>query len=142
MGYTGTTMVKKSSCDLKIQSRDIIEEVHHINSAPTATTYNKIDKLNLDPPLREQQGDSFCKRKTIEIKAKPDLNFILDDNSILRKAVKLRYSVRCTIIVPRNLANIILEFHIGKDHQGISHSVNMMQRYFWWIECGETLINI
>ena len=51
---------------------------------------------------------------------KPDPNFILDENSILR--------------VPRKLTNItILELHNGKGHQGISCTVNMMRRYFWWI---------
>ena len=28
--------------------KNIIEEIHHIHSIPTATTYNKIDKLNLN----------------------------------------------------------------------------------------------
>ena len=27
---------------------NIIEEIHHMNSVPTAATYNKIDKLNLN----------------------------------------------------------------------------------------------
>ena len=62
-----------------------------------------------------------------EIKIKPDPNFILDKNSFLRKAVKLKYSVEPTIVVPRNLTNIIiLEFHNGKGHQGISCIVNMV----------------
>ena len=35
--------------------KNIIEKIHHIKSAPTATTYNKINKLNLDQLQREQQ---------------------------------------------------------------------------------------
>ena len=34
---------------------NIIEEIHHIAYAPTATTYNKIDKLNLD--LLKERGN-------------------------------------------------------------------------------------
>ena len=81
---------------------NIIEEIHNINSAPTTTTYNKIDKLNLDPTPQRAATDSFCKRKVKEIKTKADPNFILDKNSIFKKAVKLRYSVVPTIVVPRN----------------------------------------
>ena len=60
--------------------------------------------------------------------------FLLDENSILRKVVKLKYTVEPTIVVPRKLTSlIILEFHNAKGHQGISHTVNMMRYYFWWI---------
>ena len=116
---------------------NIIEEIHHINSTPTATTYNKIDKLKLKLLQIEQWWDNFCKMNMKEIKAKLDPNIFWDENSILRKAVKLRYSIVSTIVVPRKLANIIilefLEFHNGKGHQEISHTVNLMCRYFWWI---------
>ena len=33
---------------------NVIEEIHHISAAPTATTYNNIDRLNLDLLPREQ----------------------------------------------------------------------------------------
>ena len=47
---------------------------------------------------------------------------------------QLRYSVVPTIVVPRKLTNIIiLEFHNGNSHQGISCTVNMICRYFWWV---------
>ena len=68
---------------------NIIEEIHNINCASTTTTYNKLDKLNLNLLQREQQGDSFCKKKVKEINTTQDPNFILDDSSILRKAVKV-----------------------------------------------------
>ena len=35
--------------------KNILEEIHNINSVPTTTTYNKIDMLNLDLLQREQQ---------------------------------------------------------------------------------------
>ena len=51
----------------------------------------------------------------------------LDDNSILRKVVKLKYIVELTKAVPRKLTSlIILEFHNAKGHQGVSRTVNMM----------------
>ena len=48
---------------------NIIEVIHHIHSTCTATTYNKIDKLNLNFLQREQQQDNVCK-KVKEIKGK------------------------------------------------------------------------
>ena len=109
-------------------------EIHRIKSTPKIPDYTKIDKLNLDLVRFEQLCNRFCKRKLKEIEMEPDTSFILDENSIFRKAVKLRYSVEPTIVVPRKLTNIIiLEFHNGKGHQRISWTVNMMQKYFWWI---------
>ena len=64
--------------------KNIIKEIHSIASTP----------------------------KIPEIKTNPDPWFILDENSILRKVVKLKYSVELTIVAPRKLTNItIIEFH-------------------------------
>ena len=76
----------------------------------------------------------FYKNKVKEMKTKPDPDFILDDHSILKKAVKLKYTVELTTVVHKKLTSlIILEFHDAKGHQGISDTVNMMRCYFWWI---------
>ena len=41
------------------------------------------------------------------------------NNNLLRKVVKLRYTVESTIVVPIKLTLlIIVEFHNGKGHQG------------------------
>ena len=71
------------------------------------------------------------------MKTKGDPNFLLDENRILRKVVKLKYTVEPVIVVPRILTSlIILEFHTVKGHQGISCTGNMMRQYFWWIGMG------
>ena len=113
---------------------NIIEKIHSIESTQKIPGYTKIVKLNLNLLRKEQLCNRCCKKKVKKIKMKPDPSFILDENSILRQAFKLRYSVEPIIVAPRKLTNIIiLEFHDGKGHQGISWTVNMMQRYFWWI---------
>ena len=44
------------------------------------------------------------------------------------------HTIEPTIVVPRKLTSlIIVEFHNGKGHQGISHTVNMIRHYFWWV---------
>ena len=93
-----------------------------------------MEKLNLDILRKEKQHDRFCKNKVKEMKTKPDPNLLLDENSILRRVVKLKYTVEPTIVVDRKLTSlIIIEFHNAKGHQGISCTVNMMRHYFWWI---------
>ena len=65
---------------------------------------------------------------------KQDNSFMLDDNGILWKMVRLRYTIVPTIVVPRKLTSLItVEFHNGKGHQGISHTVNMKRHYFWCV---------
>ena len=49
------------------------------------------------------------------MKVKPDTSFLLEDNSVLRKLVKLKCTVELTIVVPRKLTFlIIVEFHKAK----------------------------
>ena len=68
------------------------------------------------------------------MRTKQDQSFILDDNSILRKVVRLRYTVEPTIVVPRILTLLfIVEFHNGKCPQGTNHTMNMIRCYFWWV---------
>ena len=62
--------------------------------------YN-MGKLNINVLRKEQQCDRFCKNKVKEMKLKPDPNFLLDENSILTKAVKLKYMVEPIIVVPK-----------------------------------------
>ena len=68
------------------------------------------------------------------MKKKPDPHFLLDGNSILRKVLKLKYTIEPTIVVPRKLTSVIIvEFCNARGHQGISCTINMMRHYFWWI---------
>ena len=73
-------------------------------------------------------------KKVKMLRTKEDGSFVLDKNSILWKMVRLRYTTEPTIAVPRKLTcHIIVEFHSGKGHQGISHMVNVIRHYFWWV---------
>ena len=55
------------------------------------------------------------------------------ENNILRKVLKLRYTIEPTIVVPRKLTSLsIVEFHNSEGHHGISCTVNMIRCYFWW----------
>ena len=89
------------------------------------------EKLSLDVLREEQWWHTFCIKKVKALRTKQDNSFMLNDNSILWKIVRLRYTIEPTIVVPRKLTSlIIVEFHSGKGHQGISHTVNMIRHYF------------
>ena len=88
-------------------------------------------KLNLQVLKKEQQWDKVCKGKVRDLINKPDPNFPLDHNSILRKLIKLKYNIEPALVVPRKLASIIvIEFHNAKGHQGMGRTVNMTRCYF------------
>ena len=111
---------------------NVMEEVHAIEWIPNSTAY-KMEKLNLDELREEQWPETFCMKRLKMLLTKLDGSFVLDENSILWKMVRLRYTKEPTIVVPRRLTClIIVEFHNGKGHQGISHTVNMIRHYFWW----------
>ena len=122
--------------DLATMDNDMVEnviEVHAIEWVPNSAGYN-MEKLNLDVLRKEQWQDTFCIRKVKTLKTKQDNSFMLDENNILWKMVRLRYTIVPTIVVPRRLTSlIIVEFHSGKGHQGISHTVNVIRHYYWWV---------
>ena len=132
--------------DIATTDNDMVEkcckEVHAIKWVANSAGYN-MGKLNLDVLREEQWQDTFCIEKVKALRMKQDNSFMLDDNSILWKMVRLRYTIEPTIVVPRKLTSlIIVEFHNGKGHQGISCTVNMIRCYFWWVGmCRETYTN-
>ena len=89
-----------------------------------------MEKLNLDVLRKAQWHDAFCTKKDKNIRSKEVDGFVQVENGILCKFVKLKYTTECTIAVLRKLTSV--EFHNGKGHQGISHTVKMISHYFWW----------
>ena len=92
-----------------------------------------MEKLNLDVLIHEQWQGHLLHEKVETLKMKWDGSFILDENGLLQKMVRLRYTIEPTIVVPWKLTCLItVEFHSGKGHQGVNHTVNMIKCYFWW----------
>ena len=89
--------------DVPITTEDvienIIEEIHSTDIVPRTPAYN-VGKQNLEVLRKEQQWGRFCKNKVKEIKKNLEPNFLLDNNSILKKVVKLKYTIECTIVFP------------------------------------------
>ena len=95
---------------------------------------NQTTQLNLDELCREQKSDQFCKNKAKSISTDKPLEFVLDNNGILRKIVKLKYTIEPTLVIPKNSnTELFLTSNKGKGHQGIMRTVHMISRYFWCI---------
>ena len=109
---------------------NVIAEVHHLTSTQ-GLTQKEIDI----PRLRSQRkGDWFCKemiKKVMSGSIKTELN--LDQNGILCRLVRLQHGWESVSVIPRLLvAKIIYEYHECRGHPGVTKTVNMIQRYFWF----------
>ena len=93
--------------DMPKMDDNIIEEVHTIEWVSNSDSY-KMEKLNLDILREEQQQDTFCMKKVKTLNMKEDDSFVLDKKSILRKMVRVRYTIETTIVVLRKLTSLIL----------------------------------
>ena len=55
--------------------------------------------------LLEEQQDTFYIKKVKVLRTKQDHSFTVDNNSILWKMVRLRYTIQPTLVVPRKLTS-------------------------------------
>ena len=76
-----------------------------------ATTW---ENSNVDVLPEEQWQDKFCINKVKSMKTKQDQNFMFEADNILRKVVKLRYTIEPTIVPIKLTSLIIVEFNNGK----------------------------
>ena len=79
---------------------NIIEEVKNISVK--VSNSNHTMQLNLSELSREQKQDQLCKNKAKSISTDKPSDFILDNNGILSKIVRLKYTVDPTIVIPKN----------------------------------------
>ena len=86
--------------------KNVVEEVHAIKLVPNLPSYN-MGKLNSDFLQVEQRQDEFCINKVRSMRTNQDKNFMFNENNIPRKAVKLRYTIEPTIVVPRKLTSLL-----------------------------------
>ena len=71
---------------------NIVEEVHAIEWIPKSATYKR-EKVTLDVLREEQWQDTLCTKKVRTLRTKGDSSFVLDENGILQKMVRLRYTI-------------------------------------------------
>ena len=110
-----------------------IEEVLDIVSKPL--DFKKVFSMNTVISYRElllcQKGDRFC-RKLVRTAGRHS-NFMLNHEGLLIKQVNiLRNTYQVYVALQSSVQGVIKIFHDNRGHQGISRTVNIMKRCFWF----------
>ena len=113
---------------------NLIQEIHPHSSSSINIPFN------LDSLVAQQKSDRFCKNKVKHLHHQQKSDFELDDKGILGKLVWLHHTWESTIVIPNSLINnIIYEYQKCRGHQGITRTVNMVCRYFWWPDMRQSI---
>ena len=126
-----------STEDQKIETTsnlsDRIEEVLDIALKPLS--FRKLFSTNTVISQRElllaQKRDKWC-RKLVKCTEKHS-DFKLNHEGLLIKQINILRSTYRVYIVPQSLVQRVIKiFHDNRGHQGISRTINMMKRHFWF----------
>ena len=112
-----------------------IEEVLDIASKPL--NFEKVFSMNTVISRKElllcQKRDRFC-RKLVRTAGRHS-DFMINHEGLLIKQVSiLRNTYRVYVVVQSLVQRVIRIFHDNRGHQGISRTINMMKRRFWFRE--------
>ena len=81
--------------------------------------------------LLSQRRDRWC-RKLAKL-ARKQSDYIINHEGLLTKQISiLRDTYRVYVVPQRLVQRVIRIFHDNRDHQGISRTINMMKRRFWF----------
>ena len=78
-----------------------------------------------------QKRDRFC-RKLVRATGRHS-DFMINHEGLLIKQVSILRNTYRVCIVPQSLVQQVIKiFHDNRGHQGISRTINMMKRHFWF----------
>ena len=81
--------------------------------------------------LFSQKRDRWC-RKLAKL-AKKQSDYALNHEGLLTKQISILRNTYRVYIVPQSLVQRVIKiFHDNRGHQGISRTINMMKRWFWF----------
>ena len=81
--------------------------------------------------LLYQKRDRFC-RKLVRTAGR-DCDFMINHEGLLVKQVSILRNTYQVYVVPHSLVQQVIKiFHNNRGHQGISRTINMMKRCFWF----------
>ena len=81
--------------------------------------------------MAKPKRDKFCRKlaKTLH----KDTNFRINHKGLLVKQIKILRNTYQAYILPQKLVHSIIKiFHNNRGHQGISRTINMIKRRFWF----------
>ena len=124
---------RKQEVNTKVNLDDRIEEVLDIASKPL--NFEKVFSMNTVISHKElllyQKRDRSC-RKLVRTTGRHS-DFMINHEGLLVKQVRILRSTYHVYVVPHCLVQRVTKiFHDNRGHQGISRTINMMKRHFWF----------
>ena len=81
--------------------------------------------------LQSQRQDRFCRK--LAKNQHNDTNFRINHEGLLVKQISILRNTYQVYVLPQKLVHRVIKiFHDNRGHQGISRTINMMKRRFWF----------
>ena len=125
--------IDKEQVNNKVSLQDKIEEVLDIATTPSnfERVFNTGRVITAQELLQSQKQDRFCRR--LAKNQCKDTNFRINHEGLLVKQISVLRNTYQVYVLPQNLVHRIIKiFHNNRGHQGISRTINMMKRRFWF----------
>ena len=119
----------KVTTDLNDRIEDVLDiALKPLNLEKLFSTSTVISRREL---LSSQKGDRWC-RKLAKFTGKYS-DYALNHEGLLTKQISILRNTYRVYIVPQSLVQRVIKiFHDNRGHQGISRTINMMKRRFWF----------
>ena len=119
----------KATTNLNDRIEDVLDMAHRpLNFEKLFSTGTVIGCREL---LLSQRKDRWC-RKLAKLTRKQS-DYIINHEGLLTKQINiLRDTYRVYVVPQRLVQRVIRIFHDNRGHQGISRTINMMKRRFWF----------
>ena len=118
---------------VKVSQEDRIEEILDIATNPSnfEKVFNMNKAVSMMELLHSQKRDKFCRRLAKLLHKESD--FRIKYEGLLVKQIGILRNTYRVHVVPHSLVpQIIKIFNDNRDHLGMSRTVNMMKRQFWF----------
>ena len=124
---------REQEVNTKVNLDDRIEEI--LDTASKPLNFKKVFSMNTvisrKKLLLYQKRDKFC-RKLVRTAGRHS-DFMINQEGLLVKQVSILRSIYRVYAVPHCLVQRVIKiFHDNRGHQGISRTINMMKRHFWF----------
>ena len=124
---------REQEVNREVNLDDRIEEILDITSKPLnfETVFSMNTVISHKELLLYQKRDRFCRKLVRTIVRHSE--FMINHEGLLVKQVSILRSTYCVYVVPHYLVQWVIKiFHNNRGHQGISRTINMMKRHFWF----------
>ena len=123
----------EQSVNRKVSLQDRIEEILDIATNPSnfKRVFNTGRVISAQELWQSQKRDKFCRKlaKTLH----KDTNFRVNHEGLLVKQINILRNSYQVYVLPQKLVHSIIKiFHDNRRHQGISRTINMIKRRFWF----------